>query len=482
MILMKSTNSSFGLLIKNAGVLLFGEIISKPLLFLAMVYLARVLQPDGFGKINFALAIVTYFILLSNMGFSLLGTREIARNPQLRGFYIDNILTLRLSLSLTGIAIIALVSFLAGVSAEMKGLLLVYALGLIPLSLLLDWVFQAHERMAYIAIARIITSGSHILLIFLFIRGPGDLPYVPWCQVAGQAAAAIFLLVAGNRRFHRPRLSFHWSSWREIVRVSLPMGAALFMNQIILNLDTVMIGFLRGSEEVGIYQAAYHIVFFLVVLGNTYFDAVYPVLSRYYKVSMDSLRTIQLFSAKMVMIVGIPLAAGGTLLAPDIIRMTYGAEYQGSVIALRVLLWSVFLILVNNIYSRGLLGCDRQSQFLTVLVVQAGTNILFNFLLIPPLGLLGAAAATVLAEGAGFILYSDYFNKIVRIRLASIIMRPIMATGIMLLGVRWLQSFPDVAVWILAAAGAGIYLLSLFVLGGIPLAEIRHVLTPNTKK
>ena len=472
---MSTKSTSLKSVMRNTSFLLLGEIISKPLLFLAMVYLARVLSPDGFGKVNFALAIITYFILLSNMGVSLLGTRDIARQKDRIGYYINNIISLRLCLSALGISIILTASLVLDSPDEILELILIYSLGLVPLSFFLDWVFQGQEEMGYIAASRIITNGVNIVLIFCLIRSPEQLMLVPWCQVCGQMAASLFLLLSLKRRFRFPRLSFQWKAWWTIIRPSLPMGAALFMNQIILNLDTVMIGLMKGDYDVGLYQAAYQIVFFLIIISNAYFDAVFPVLSKYFEISLHALRQIQILSARIVSMIGLPLAVGGTFLATEIIILTFGAEYAGGTIPFKILIWSVFLILINNIYSRGLLACNRQKDFLLVLLVQALVNIGFNFILIPPWGLMGAGISTILAEGAGFILYAHYFNKITRIALIPHLVKPFLASGLMLVCIWTLSDIFHLGVILVVSLGVLAYFLSMLLMGGIRLSELRHL-------
>ncbi|MFC1934482.1 polysaccharide biosynthesis C-terminal domain-containing protein [Chloroflexota bacterium] len=77
------------------------------------------------------------------------------------------------------------------------------------------------------------------------------------------------------------------------------------------------------------------------------------------------------------------------LLADPLMKLIYGASYSGAIIAFQILIWSVFLWGANNIYARGLLGCDKQNSFFIILVIQAVSNIALNFALIPSFGLIG---------------------------------------------------------------------------------------------
>ena len=83
---------------KNTVSLLVSGIAAQLLIFCSVVYLARILGPGDFGKINFATAVVIYFTMIVNMGLPLLGTREVARNIKSVNKYVSNIISIRIFL------------------------------------------------------------------------------------------------------------------------------------------------------------------------------------------------------------------------------------------------------------------------------------------------------------------------------------------------------------------------------------------------
>ena len=69
---------------RNILHLSLGDFIAKSLNFLAFIYLARLLGVTNYGVLEFALAILTYFLLFADGGLELWATREAARGKSPR--------------------------------------------------------------------------------------------------------------------------------------------------------------------------------------------------------------------------------------------------------------------------------------------------------------------------------------------------------------------------------------------------------------
>lgn len=271
-------------------------------------------------------------------------------------------------------------------------------------------------------------------------------------------------------------------SWRNLLRQALPIGISLIMIRIIYNIDTVMLGFMRSDVEIGYYNAAYKIILPLIMVGVVYLDAIFPVLSNYYKTSLDSFTKLQNYTTKLMVAVALPLTMGGTILAKPIMNLVYGPKYDNGVIAFQLLIWVAALIYINSIYARGLWACNKQNQFLKIITVQAVSNIGLNFILISYWGIVGAAISTISAEILAFFLYYREFNKTVSVSIGNHIIKPFLATIVLAL---FLIFGINLNIFFQIFGGACIYVLSLYHIKGITNEDIRllrgSILT-NTEK
>jgi len=462
-------------IVKNTFSLLFSGIFAQLLGFFAIIYLARVLGPGDFGKLNFAMAFVAYFTLIANLGLPLLGTREIARDREKIDANLSNILTLRLFLASLSFGLLLLVVFFLNKSLEIKYLIILYGLGIIPSASLLDWAFQGFERMEYIGVGRSLGAVIYVGLALGFVKGHQQLLLIPCFYVAANLLVAVLLISIFVNQFGKPRFRFDFSLCKELLGAALPIGFSIMMIQVVHYIDTVMLGFMKSDEQVGYYSAAYKIIMILLAAAWCYQDAVFPVISNYYKTSMDSLKKIQSYATKVMITLTLPLAIGGTIFAKPIMNLIYGAKYDPGVIALQILIWTVAIGCLHGVYVRGLIACDRQNRRLIIAVVHALIVIGLNFILIPPLGLIGAAIATGLGEFLVIFLSYREFNKIISVPFHGYILKPLFASAIMILFLYWGLNGLNLNLFLSIFGGAMIYFVSLYLIKGITSEDIRMI-------
>jgi O-antigen/teichoic acid export membrane protein len=453
-------------IIKNTLSLLCSGVISQIFGFVAVIYLARVLGPDSFGKINFAMAFLAFLSLLANLGMPLWGTKEIAADQSKTSSITAKIVSLRVVLSVAGFIVLIGISLLLHKSSDINALLLLYGLGLFPMALCLDWVFQGIEKMEIIGIGRIVAALANIGLILLLVRGPQQLLWIPVINALAGLLGAILLLIVFQRQKGGFALRFDRQACRMIIRQSLPLGISMILIQIIYYLDTILLGFMRSKAEVGLYNAAYKIVLFAIMTGAFYFDAIFPVLANYYKTSHSAIQKLLSYSARLVAGLAIPMGIAGTLLARPALQLFYGSRYEEGTVALQILIWVAVLIYFNMIYARAMWACNQQKAYVKIVAGQALLNVVLNVACIPWLGIAGAAISKVAAEFLGLFFYYREFSRIIRVPFQPYLGRPLLASLPMILFLLAGQ-FVALNIFILAAGGLIIYCVSLYLCRGV---------------
>lgn len=453
-------------IIKNTFSLLCSGVISQLFGFVVVIYLARVLGPYSFGKINFAMAFLAFVSLLANLGMPLWGTKEIAADQSKISSITANIVSLRLVLSVAGFIVLIGISLVLNKSSDINALLLLYGLGLFPMALYLDWVFQGIEKMEIIGIGRIVAALANIGFILLLVRGPQQLLWIPVINALAGLLGAILLLIVFHRQKSGLALRIDRQASRMIIRQSLPLGISMILIQIIYYLDTILLGFMRSKAEVGLYNAAYKIVLFAIMGGAFYFDAIFPVLANYYKTSHSAIQKLLSYSARLVAGLAIPMGIAGTLLARPILHLFYGPRYKDSATALQILIWVAVSIYFNMIYARAMWACNQQKEYVKIVAGQALANVVLNVVFIPWLGIAGAAFSKVTVELLGFIFYYREFSKVVRVPIQHYVGKPLMASLPMLIFLL-LGQFVALHIFVLVAGGLIIYCVSLYLCRGV---------------
>ncbi len=442
-----------------------GEVAARVISFGATVYLARTLGAAGYGVIAVAMAIMLYLNYLTDCGVEVLGVREVAADPAQIEKLVPPVVALRLTVG--AVLVVAVVVLGLAVLPQPDGAVLAgYSLTLLAVGGNTRWVHLGLERAGFAALARAAGETTMLLLVLLLLRDSGDLGRVPLAQFSGDMLAAI-LLAWGLSRIRRP-LVMRWDLQEAgpVVRQGSWLVANAVVGLLIYNSDLIFLRILRTPQEVGRYAAAYTLISFLLNLGVTYGQSLLPTLTRLRPTVVEQR---QLYHSAMahVFAAALPLAAGGTLLAANILLLVFGPQFTAATPALIILLWSIPVAFFRNVPQTALISANRQELVFRTTFGAALLNLALNLVLIPRWGMLGAAGATVSTE-----LVRTVWTQVHAGRAGfpfpglSRFWRPAAATAAMA-GV--LLAARPTALWLAVPLGAAVYGGVLTLLGGIRL-------------
>lgn len=465
--------------VKNFLSLSIAEFILRFISFLVVIYLARILGPENLGKIGWAQGILTYFMLIPDLGLVILGVREVARNKDDINIYAGNIIALRLVLAFLSFGLLLIFVNLIHEPAQIKYLITFYGFILFSYALSIKWLFQGIERMEFIGISKILMMLFYATSIFILVKSAEQLLLVPCLWFLGNSIPVVFLMYIFVKKFGKISLKFNFSFWKDLLRQALPIAAASAMIQIYYNFDIVMLGFIKGKEVVGWYWVAYKIIFTIWTLISIFVHAIFPSMSRYYKESEKKLKTLIISSTRLLTAVAFPLGVGGMILARPIIVFLYGEEYSGGIIAFQILIWSVVIICIRCIYEHSFLACNKERRYMFGVMWGAFTNIGLNLLLIPRFSLKGAAVATVISNLvlSGYLFY--YLRIVKRMEIVKHFLKPFVAAVLMGFVVYYFREFN-----LFFSISIGIIIYSIFILflKGVTFEEITQFRKQIVKK
>jgi len=393
--------------VKNFSILSVGEVGSKVFTFAAMVYLVRILGVEGFGKISFAQAFVSYFVLLVIFGFDTIGVREISKNNSGASKYMNNITTLRFIISVVGYLLLCGIISWVNKPVDTKMVVLSYGLILFPTVFSLDWYFQGFERMNFIAILKLLRSSFLVFLLFLFVRTSKDTILAALMEV-GSAMVVVFIsFYYLKKNFHSFSFEIDCSFCKQLIKESLPVALISFMVTIYYNLDILMLGVFKDDTVVGLYSAAYRIILLGIIPITLWLYAFTPLLC---KQQLDY-RTLLNFIG-FNLLIGIIVSFTIFITAKYTIKFLYGEKFSDAVNVLQILSIVPFMAAMAGSFANPLTLWGFQFKHLLAVSAGACTNFLLNILFIPKYGMVGAAAATIAAElsvamvGSYIILFS----------------------------------------------------------------------------
>jgi len=404
-----------------------GDFVAKTLNFAAFIFLARVLGVASYGVLEFALSILTYFLLIADGGLELWATREAARGTGMREL-VARVVPLRMLLAVGGFAaLLALLPALPGYT-YLRLVLLLFGLTLFAQAVDLKWVFMGRERMARVAGGLVLAQIVFAAAVFALVRNPTHLIWVPAFRVAGDLAAATFFGARYIRQHGNVRLAPGLRTAWDVLAPSFTMGASRTLALVNYNFDSVLIGLMLGAAAVGWYGAAYKPITAILAMPVTYFLGLFPALSRTHAESTEQFKQVVRRSLRITAFFAAPIGFGAYFLAAPVVDLLYGAAYRNSVPALQILAWSAGLVILRGTYRQALNAAGRQRLDLLCAASATVVNLGLNILLIPRYGIVGAAAATVTSETVWLGMASYYFSRsVAALGFVTVLLRPVAA-------------------------------------------------------
>ena len=199
---------------------------------------------------------------------------------------------------------------------------------------------------------------------------------------------------------------------KKLIRDSWPLMISVFLISIHMKIDQVMIDKMMNIEAVGIYSVA-------VTLSQSWFFLPTIIVSTLmpYFISLKQrdevlyrLRLVQLLS--WMFWIGVVVGVGVFFLGEEIIIILFGHEYSGAYGALLYNIWGGIFIAQGLAASIWMIAENYQKYRLYVQILAVGVNIVLNIMLIPVVGIAGAAISTFLTHFLATWVFGLLFREL----------------------------------------------------------------------
>lgn len=451
-------------IVKNIGFTGLSQVIITFLGFILIIYLARYLGEADFGVYNFALYFTYLFIPLADLGISQFMIRELARDKSIFDKFIVNALLIKIPLSIITLLLIGLIINVMGYPQNVINLVYLFGVYTIFSSFVLTFrsIFQAYEKLEYTSFLIIIEKLFLIPLVLIFILIGLTLTNIAYGYIISIIITFIVGLYLLIKKIKRPEIKVDFKVWRIFINNALPFGLNSLFTVSFFKFDTVLLSYLKNDVAVGIYNAAYAPLLALTsAFGTMIVYSVYPVMSKYFISSKDSLKTSTVLTCKYMAILSLPIAVGCFVIPEKFISLFYGNQYQGAIIAFQILALFIPLRLISSITGTFLTSSNKQGLRSFTYLVGLLSNIILNILIIPPLSYVGASISTVFSEIVVYALFIFFINRYYPMKLHRHFVKPLIASLIM--GI-FLLYFNQLNLFLLIICATVIYFISLILL------------------
>jgi O-antigen/teichoic acid export membrane protein len=461
------------------------QVVTRLLMLAYTIVQFRLIAGESLGGYILATILFSYTSTISEWGLGTLVARDVAKSRdtaaevEQASTLFSQTLTLRLQISLLlfiPIAILTLV-YLTFFNLRVEG---AWAIAILTFSLLpsafsgsVTALFYAYERMSFPALIGVATSGVNVLLgVAALYLGFGVIGLALAALATTLLTAVIFLYLL-RRHFPHIGIEKHKSAFHIPHSALLSSGWPLMLNALLVGLffraDQFIIQASTSSLEVARYDAAYRFLNFALLVTPAVTLALFPRMARHAVSDRPRLLYEYTFALKALTVISVPLVGLTFWFAPLLIAIATGGKpgYQPeSTIALQILIFFLPLSFINGVTQYVLIALDRQRLITKAFVVTVLFNFAANMLLVPLLGINGAALATVLSEVVLLVPFMAWTRReLGSVNFTSIALKPLLAGG----GFAWLAWF----LWALIerwSASAADFIL--YIMGGLALLAI----------
>lgn len=361
---------------------------------------ARYLGPEQFGIFSTAVAFVTLLSPVAAMGMTHLLVREYIACPNKRSLMVSSVLSLR---SATSVALF-LFAVAYSLSRESAGDSRTTNLVILLTLLLCSFETFADVLRAELLASRLLLASSLSTIVGAVLR-------VFCIQI--EASIVPFAVVHVVSEACRLGITFYCarSVWRvpaakkidrsilaNMLRESWPLLVSHLSAASYASVDVLMVSEIRGEADAGIYSIANRLCGFFYFIPTAIASSILPSLVKKHQRSKEQYAASLLNFLRINALAGLGISVASTLCAPHIIPALFGAKYNDAIPVFSIQVVGMVFFFLGTARGQHLVVSGKTKFALGCQLLGVAVNIGLNVLLIPKIGIIGAAIATLFAQ------------------------------------------------------------------------------------
>ena len=396
---------------KGAGIIFVGTIIGKILGMVNTILLARFLEPSKYGLFSLGLTVVEILAIIGVFGLTSGVVRFIpyyhAKN---RDDKVKCTIRFSLKFSLILSVILAIVLFLLSDQIaclvfkdnRLKFVLQIFSITLpfYTINQITPIIFRGFGNAKYRVLTqdimlRIIKISAFILFVYFGYLLYGALAAF---TVGAIVTLGISLYVVQKKLFPIFGSNIKTkdvSVGKELLSFSWPLVIGSFLYIFYAQMDRLLLGFFKTSEDIGIYAVAFQISYLVTFVIFSFAFLFLPIMSALYsKKKIQDFSSLYKSTTRWIFLITLPLFLFLVFFPEEIILLLFGSLYISGTIVLRILSLAFFISTLGGLAFDVLIAMGKTKFIMITQGTGAVTNIALNVLLIPPFGIKGAAIGT----------------------------------------------------------------------------------------
>ncbi len=393
-------------ILKQTTWLILAQVLTKIIGFFYTIFLAKSLGVEDFGLLIVALAYFSIISSIADFGFNRFLIREVTRDKGQTNVLLWNTVMLRLTLTSILFAVFAVFIYFFDADKIRVNLILLATLAILPqtVGMTFDGIFIALKKLQFSSLALFLSTLATALVgLFLVSRGFGPTGAVN-ALIYGQLTYVIILfsILTLNHGLHFPKIEVYVI--KKAIKGSLPYGILGILGLLYFRIDAIILSYIRGSFEAGIYGAAYKFLEAIIFVPSSFAAALFPALAKLHNNKIE-MKQLYFKSIKLMLSLGLFFLLGYIFVLPQIIKI-FLPNYLPAIEAIKILSLSIPFIFIATPGVQVLLSTDKYLKSVVFFsIFTLVFNITLNFLFIPKFGFIAASWVTVFSDILSFVIF-----------------------------------------------------------------------------
>jgi O-antigen/teichoic acid export membrane protein len=419
----------------NALSLLTSDVMNRATSFVLYALVGRHLGAHEFGQLSLALTLFYIFQVFAAAGMKTLIIRQVTKDPSQTKKYFVNGCAIVIFTSIVSLSTLSVFVRLMRYPTDTTLVILLVALGLLPfaISVICEGIFQAWERMRYIAAVNVPMNLGKIAGAWFLLSTHHGLYAVVAILLVSFTAIAIVEIAVILRRFPSQPASFDPDFSLATMRTAFTFLGIDGTIALMSSLNVLFLSKMANEVQVGLYCAATQVMVPVLLVYQNISQSVFPLMCRKVEPGFQGLKRIAEQVIEVLLIMALPAVAGLFFLGDWVLGLFYkNPVFLQAFPALRIMAWVMISQVFTSVFGQVLVASHREKVTLRIVAIDTLVNLISGWPLIHFFGLRGAAIALLLMRIVDcvqhFIPVSRLFSGISALK---IIWKPIVAGACM---------------------------------------------------
>jgi len=383
----------------NTSWLFFEQVVRLSVSFFVSIYVARYLGPEQFGLLNYSIGFVALFTAISALGMEQIVIRELIKNDRKKDLLLGTAFWLKAAGAFLVLVLLTIGVHFTSNDSFTNLLIFIIAVGTLFQAInVVDFYFQAQVQSKFTVIIRFwSTIGIAALKIYLMSVEASLVWFAVLILLENILLAFGYILVYKLRGNYILSWVFDFEIAKSLIQSSWPLMFSSIFVSVYMKIDQVMLKEMMNTQAVGLYSSA-------VILSEAWYFVPVVIVGSFFPAIVESKKiSDKLYEERLELLYGIVvwiaifIAIPITFLGDWIITLIYGIEYAGAASVLKIHIWAAVFVFLGVANSQWLIIENYMQFSFYRTFIGAISNIALNALLIPILGIEGAAIATVIS-------------------------------------------------------------------------------------